>query len=87
MSADAILIGGIGNDTLEGGAGDDQLFGNEGDDTMWGGAGADSFDGGSGFDTILVRGGAGNDVIDISQTQPLRWYMLSMAIRRPTRWC
>ena len=68
LSADAILIGGIGNDTLEGGAGDDQLFGNEGDDTMWGGAGADTFDGGSGYDTILVRGGAGNDVIDISQT-------------------
>ncbi|MCC6512109.1 MAG: hypothetical protein IT423_23635, partial [Pirellulaceae bacterium] len=64
----AILIGGIGNDTLEGGAGDDQLVGNEGDDTMWGGGGNDSFDGGAGFDTILVRGSAGNDAIDISQT-------------------
>ncbi len=68
LTADAILIGGIGNDTLEGGAGDDQLFGNEGDDTMWGGAGNDTFDGGSGFDTILVKGSAANDVIDISQT-------------------
>ncbi|MGN6136486.1 MAG: dockerin type I domain-containing protein, partial [Aureliella sp.] len=70
LSADAILIGGIGNDFLEGGAGDDQLFGNEGEDTLLGGAGADTFDGGSGVDTILVRGTLGDDAIDISQTAP-----------------
>ncbi|MDX1926571.1 MAG: dockerin type I domain-containing protein [Pirellulaceae bacterium] len=68
LSADAILIGGNGDDFLEGGAGADQLFGNDGEDTMVGGAGNDTFDGGAGFDTILVRGTLGNDAIDISQT-------------------
>jgi Ca2+-binding RTX toxin-like protein len=68
LSADAILIGGNGDDFLAGGAGDDQLFGNDGEDTMVGGAGNDTFDGGAGFDTILVRGTLGNDAIDISQT-------------------
>jgi Ca2+-binding RTX toxin-like protein len=68
LSADAILIGGIGNDFLEGGAGVDQLFGNEGEDTMIGGAGLDTFDGGPDFDTILIRGTTGNDRIDANQT-------------------
>ncbi len=68
LSADAILIGGSGNDYLEGGAGDDQLFGNDGEDTLVGGTGNDTFDGGAGFDTILVEGTLGNDIIDISQT-------------------
>lgn len=68
LSADAILIGGNGDDFLEGGAGADQLFGNDGEDTMVGGAGNDTFDGGAGFDSILVRGTLGNDAIDISQT-------------------
>jgi len=68
LSADAILIGGPGNDFLEGGAGYDQLFGNDGDDVMVGGAGNDTFDGGAGFDTILVQGTPGNDRIDVNQT-------------------
>ena len=68
LSADAILIGGNGDDYLEGGVGDDQLFGNAGEDTFVGGAGNDTFDGGDDFDTILVVGTLGNDVIDISQT-------------------
>jgi len=68
LSADAILIGGPGDDFLEGGAGDDKLFGNEGDDTLIGGAGDDTFDGGPGFDTILIRGTAGRDTISVTQT-------------------
>ena len=68
LSADAILIGGPGDDFLEGGAGDDQFFGNEGEDTMIGNGGNDTFDGGPDFDTILVRGTSGNDAISINQT-------------------
>ncbi|HZL89415.1 MAG TPA: hypothetical protein VFB96_13710, partial [Pirellulaceae bacterium] len=68
LSADAILIGGPGNDFMEGGAGDDQFFGNAGEDTMIGGGGTDTFDGGSEFDTILVRGTSANDVISANQT-------------------
>jgi Ca2+-binding RTX toxin-like protein len=70
LSADAILIGGIGNDFLEGGAGDDQFFGNQGEDTMVGGAGNDTFDGGPDFDTILIRGTSGNDTINVVEDQP-----------------
>ena len=70
LSADAILIGGPGDDFLEGGAGDDQLFGNEGEDTMVGGGGSDTFDGGADFDTVLVSGTSGNDIITANQTAP-----------------
>ncbi len=68
LSADAILIGGIGNDKLIGGAGDDQLFGNDGDDTFIGGSGNDTIDGGTGTDTIWIAGTAGNDAIDVFQS-------------------
>jgi len=68
LSADAILLGGNGDDFLEGGAGDDQLFGGAGDDVMFGGLGADTFDGGEGFDTILIRGTPDNDLINVNQT-------------------
>ena len=68
LSADAVLIGGPGNDFLEGGAGDDQLFGNAGEDTMVGNGGKDTYDGGPDFDTILVEGTSDNDVIDVRQT-------------------
>ncbi|MGE0755391.1 MAG: beta strand repeat-containing protein, partial [Pirellulaceae bacterium] len=68
LSADAILIGGPGDDFLEGGAGDDQLFGNQGEDTMIGLGGNDTFDGGADFDTILIPGTSGNDRIDVNQT-------------------
>lgn len=67
LSADAILIGGAGNDLLIGGLGDDQLFGNAGEDTLVGGAGNDTFDGGSGVDTILIEGTGGDDRIDVDQ--------------------
>jgi hypothetical protein len=68
LSADAILIGGLGNDYLEGGAGDDQLFGNEGEETLVGRGGQDTYDGGAGFDTILIPGTAGRDLIDVLQS-------------------
>src|SRR5262249_4792849 len=41
LSADAILIGGNGNDFLEGGTGADQFFGGAGEDTMVGNGGND----------------------------------------------
>lgn len=68
LSANGTLIGGAGDDFLQGGAGADMLNGGTGEDTMLGGGGADTFDGGADFDTILIRGTAGNDVIDIAQT-------------------
>lgn len=68
LSADAILLGGSGDDFLEGGAGDDQLFGNAGEDTLVGNGGKDTYDGGADFDTILVEGTSDDDVIDVRQT-------------------
>jgi len=68
LSADAVLLGGPGNDTLVGGAGDDTLNGGDGDDTMVGRGGNDTYDGGAGFDTILVEGTPGNDTIFVNQT-------------------
>ncbi len=67
LSADAILNGGDGDDTLIGGLGADQLNGNDGDDLMVGGGGADTYDGGAGFDTILISGTPGRDTIDVRQ--------------------
>jgi hypothetical protein len=68
LSADAILIGGTGDDFLEGGAGADTLLGFDGDDVMIGHGGIDAFDGGAGFDTILIQGTSGNDSIFVDQT-------------------
>ena len=70
VSADAILIGGAGDDFLQGGAGDDLLFGNAGEDTFVGGSGNDTIDGGADFDTILIEGTSGADVIDVFQSAP-----------------
>lgn len=70
LSADALLIGGPGDDFLEGGAGADVLQGGPGEDTLIGGGGADLIDGGEDFDTILVRGTLGNDLIDVFQPAP-----------------
>ena len=70
LSADALLIGGPGDDFLEGGAGADVLQGGPGEDTLVGGGGADLIDGGEDFDTILVRGTLGNDLIDVFQPAP-----------------
>ena len=70
LSADAILIGGSGDDFMQGGAGDDQFFGNAGEDTIVGGAGNDTIDGGADFDTILIEGTSGGDIIDVFQSAP-----------------
>ncbi len=70
LSADAILIGGAGDDFLQGGAGDDTLIGNAGEDTFVGGAGNDTIDGGPDFDTILIAGTSGADIIDVNQVSP-----------------
>lgn len=56
-----VLVGTIGNDTIEGRQDDDQLFGALGDDRMIGGAGADFLDGGG--------NGAGGDVAVYSGLQ------------------
>ena len=70
ISADAILIGGAGDDFLQGGAGDDLFFGGAGEDTIVGGAGNDTIDGGADFDTILIEGTSGDDIIDVFQANP-----------------
>jgi Ca2+-binding RTX toxin-like protein len=62
LSADASLIGGSGNDTLEGGSGDDTLRGNSGHDLLLGLGGNDLLDGDSGHDTFV--GGDGDDTIE-----------------------
>ncbi len=68
LSADAILIGGPGNDFLQGGLGNDTLNGGPGEDTMVGGGGQDTYDGGADFDTILIEGTSGADTIDVRQS-------------------
>ncbi|MFH1918923.1 MAG: Ig-like domain-containing protein [Planctomycetota bacterium] len=67
LSADATLIGGLGNDVLEGGSGNDTMAGDAGDDTFIGNGGTDTVTGGTGFDTILVPGTAGDDTISVAQ--------------------
>lgn len=52
VSVNAILKGGLGNDTLTGGAGNDRLYG---------GLGTNVLDGGAGDDTLVSIGGAAND--------------------------
>jgi len=56
---DAILAGGVGNDTLTGGSGNDMLFGQSDNDTLLGKGGNDLLFGGTGNDTLT--GGDGND--------------------------
>ncbi|MEM6779013.1 MAG: Ig-like domain-containing protein [Planctomycetota bacterium] len=68
LSADAILLGGPGDDFLEGGAGNDQLFGEEGEDILIGGGGLDTIDGGDDYDQILIRGTSANDAISVTQS-------------------
>lgn len=72
------LYGGIGNDMLEGEGGENQLFGEDGSDKLVSAGIGDQLDGGAGSDYLLltsasraslVTGGAGNDVIDLMQTQ------------------
>lgn len=57
---DNIILGGMGNDSLDGVAGDDLLYGDFGNDVLNGGAGNDSLWGGYGNDKLY--GGDGNDV-------------------------
>ncbi|NLE36900.1 MAG: calcium-binding protein, partial [Pirellulaceae bacterium] len=66
LSADAVLIGGAGNDTLVGGPGNDLFDGGPGDDTIVGNGGTDTVVGGAGGDTILVEGTPGDDVITVT---------------------
>lgn len=67
------LQGGGGNDTLTGGTADDVLVAGDGNDTLIGGAGNDSLDlrtstGNTSLAGDWADGGAGNDVIQISQS-------------------
>ncbi|MEW5774575.1 MAG: FG-GAP-like repeat-containing protein, partial [Thermodesulfobacteriota bacterium] len=62
-SADALVWGGDGNDSLYGGAGADTLMGEAGNDTLVGGAGADSLVGGDGADVVVFAGDAVGDYI------------------------
>lgn len=63
LSADAIINGGNGDDTLTGGAGADTINGNAGNDIIIGGTGIDTIDGGAGEDTIFVDLDGAIDVI------------------------
>jgi RTX calcium-binding nonapeptide repeat (4 copies)/Animal haem peroxidase len=60
-SADNIITGGGGHDTLWGGGGDDVLYGGGGDDLLFGGSGDDALFGGYGDDRF--DGGSGDDVL------------------------
>jgi len=51
FSANEVILGLDGNDTLDGGGGDDALFGGDDDDTLIGGDGDNLLDGGDGIDT------------------------------------
>lgn len=68
LIADAVLIGGPGDDLLVGGPGNDTLDGGAGDDTLVGAAGDNSYTGGPGFDTILTEGTPANDTLLFNQT-------------------
>src|SRR5262249_35028873 len=67
-TADNVMVGANGADTLSGLAGNDTLNGGVGNDTLDGGAGNDTLNGGDGDDTLTggagadaLIGGAGND--------------------------
>jgi Ca2+-binding RTX toxin-like protein len=79
---DDALTGSNGNDNLIGGSGDDTLFGGSGNDSLSGRSGSDVLLGGDGNDTLedgdssglvainSIDGGAGNDQIVVSQSNP-----------------
>ena len=58
-----IIIGTVGNDTLNGDIGNDTIFGGTGADSLTGGAGNDQLFGGNDLDSVF--GGAGDDVLQI----------------------
>jgi Ca2+-binding RTX toxin-like protein len=57
----ALLFGGVGDDTARGGSGNDQLFGQTGNDVLLGRGGNDLLFGGDGNDTLT--GGDGDDQV------------------------
>ena len=67
LSADAVLNGDDGNDTLVGGSGNDTLNGGNGDDTFVFTAGNDTVIGGAGFDTLRVEGDNNPNTMTFSQ--------------------
>jgi len=68
LSADAILNGDAGNDTLIGGSGNDSINGGDGDDVIDGRGGTNTVNGGAGTDTILVSGTAASETITTTHT-------------------
>ena len=51
-SADDVITGSSGNNTLRGRAGDDTIYGGDGNDSVFGDGGRDVLDGGDGIDTL-----------------------------------
>lgn len=62
LRAAALMIGGVGHDSIKGGLLSDTLSGGEGADTIDGGEGDDFISGGAGND--LITAGLGNDTVD-----------------------
>jgi Ca2+-binding RTX toxin-like protein len=65
LSADAILNGGAGNDTLQGGLGNDTLNGGDGDDILIVSPGNDTLNGDAGFDTIRYNGNGAANILTL----------------------
>ena len=72
LSADATILGGDGNDTLQGGLGNDSLDGGDGDNLFLISPGDDTLVGGSGFDILAVSAVTGrNNDFTITQDEAL----------------
>lgn len=70
-TADLVIYGGAGNDTLTGGAGDDELYGGEGNDTFKTDVaddGSDAYDGGEGVDTMDYSSRTGDLTVTLDDT-------------------
>lgn len=87
--ADATIVGGAGNDTVQGGGGDDDITGNTDAESIHGGAGNDriyangTINGGAGDDSIrglgVLSGGDGNDTITSTEGPDIFLYSASGA--------